>query len=289
MKLKEIYNKDKKPLNGEKIKISFEVFPPKNGEAGFEDLFTELEILKKYNPSLVSLTYGAGGSSNDSMKLTEALCRKFNLMPHFTCVRSSKDEVAHHIKEIETLGIENILALRGDIPEDKTVYKKDFKYANELVSFIREKTDLSIGVAGYPEGHIDAPDIYSDIENLKKKVDAGAQAIFTQLFYDNEKFFHYIELVRNAGITLPIIAGIMPILSIKQMTRITSMAKISIPEEIKNNLEKFKDSPEDLKSFGIDYVSRQCEGLIGNSNIAGLHFYTLNKAFTTSKILENIL
>ena len=221
MKLKEIYNKDKKPLNEGKIKISFEVFPPKNGEAGFEDLFTELEILKKYNPSLVSLTYGAGGSSNDSMKLTEALCRKFNLMPHFTCVRSSKDEVARHIKEIETLGIENILALRGDIPEDKSVYKKDFLYANELVSFIKAKTNLSIGVAGYPEGHIDAPDINTDIENLKKKVDAGADAIFTQLFYDNNKFFSYVERVRKSGIELPVIAGIMPILSAKQMERIT--------------------------------------------------------------------
>lgn len=285
MKLKEIYGKGK---DGKSI-ISFEVFPPKNGEEGYVDLFEELETLKKYNPSLVSLTYGAGGSSNNSFKLVELLSKSFNIMPHFTCVRSARNEVETHIKEIENLNIENILALRGDIPEDKSVYKKDFLYANELVSFIKAKTNLSIGVAGYPEGHIDAPDINTDIENLKKKVDAGADAIFTQLFYDNNKFFSYVERVRKSGIELPVIAGIMPILSAKQMERITSMAKITIPQEIKNNLEKFKDSPEDLKSFGIDYVSRQCEGLIGNSNIAGLHFYTLNKAFTTSKILENIL
>ena len=285
MKLKEIYNKGK---DGKSI-ISFEVFPPKNGEEGYVDLFEELETLKKYNPSLVSLTYGAGGSSNNSFKLVELLSKSFNIMPHFTCVRSTRNEVETHIKEIENLNIENILALRGDIPEDKSVYKKDFLYANELVSFIKAKTNLSIGVAGYPEGHIDAPDINTDIENLKKKVDAGADAIFTQLFYDNNKFFSYVERVRKSGIELPVIAGIMPILSAKQMERITSMAKITIPQEIKKNLEKFKDSPDDLKSFGIDYVSRQCEGLIGNSNIAGLHFYTLNKAFTTSKILENIL
>ncbi len=284
MKLKEIYGKGK---NGKSI-ISFEVFPPKNGEEGYADLFEELETFKKYNPSLVSLTYGAGGSSNNSFKLVELLCKSFNIMPHFTCVRSTRNEVETHIKEIENLNIENILALRGDIPEDKSVYKKDFLYANELVSFIQAKTNLSIGVAGYPEGHIDAPDINTDIENLKKKVDAGADAIFTQLFYDNNKFFSYVERVRKSGIELPVIAGIMPILSAKQMERITSMAKITIPQEIKKNLEKFKDSPDDLKNFGIEYVSRQCRELLKN-NVAGLHFYTLNKAYSTSKILDNIL
>ena len=284
MKLKEIYGKGK---DGKSI-ISFEVFPPKNGEEGYADLFEELETLKKYTPSLVSLTYGAGGSSNNSFKLVELLCKSFNIMPHFTCVRSTRNEVETHIKEIENLNIENILALRGDIPEDKSVYKKDFLYANELVSFIQAKTNLSIGVAGYPEGHIDAPDINTDIENLKKKVDAGADAIFTQLFYDNNKFFSYVERVRKSGIELPVIAGIMPILSAKQMERITSMAKITIPQEIKKNLEKFKDSPDDLKNFGIEYVSRQCRELLKN-NVAGLHFYTLNKAYSTSKILDNIL
>ena len=284
MKLKEIYGKGK---DGKSI-ISFEVFPPKNGEEGYADLFEELETLKKYNPSLVSLTYGAGGSSNNSFKLVELLCKSFNIMPHFTCVRSTRNEVETHIKEIENLNIENILALRGDIPEDKSVYKKDFLYANELVSFIQAKTNLSIGVAGYPEGHIDAPDIHTDIENLKKKVDAGADAIFTQLFYDNNKFFSYVERVRKSGIELPVIAGIMPVLSAKQMKRITSMAKISIPQEIKKNLEKFNDSPNDLKNFGIEYVSRQCRELLKN-NVAGLHFYTLNKAYSTSKILDNIL
>ena len=218
----------------------------------------------------------------------QLLIKSFNIMPHFTCVRSTRNEVETHIKEIENLKIENILALRGDIPEDKSVYKKDFLYANELVSFIQAKTNLSIGVAGYPEGHIDAPDINTDIENLKKKVDAGADAIFTQLFYDNNKFFSYVERVRKSGIELPVIAGIMPILSAKQMERITSMAKITIPQEIKKNLEKFKDSPDDLKNFGIEYVSRQCRELLKN-NVAGLHFYTLNKAYSTSKILDNIL
>lgn len=283
MRLNEIYCKDK----GIENKISFEVFPPKNGEEGFRELLEELEILKKYNPAIVSLTYGAGGNNNNSMNLVSILQDHFNLMPHLTCVCNSRQDVKTHIKLFTQLGIENILALRGDFPEDRSACKKDFMHANELIEFIKSETDLSTGAAGYPEGHIEAPDILTDINNLKLKIDAGANAIYTQLFFDNDKFYRYIELVRNAGINLPVIAGIMPVISAKQVEKMTAMAKISVPPELIEGLEKYKNSPDDLKSFGIEFASAQCRDLIKN-NVDGLHFYTLNKSYSTSKILENI-
>ena len=284
MRLSEIYKKEK-DINK---KISFEVFPPKNGETGIKELLQEVNNLKKYNPALISLTYGASGNSNNSMNLVSILHKQFNLMPHLTCVCSGKNDIETHIKLFEQSKIENILALRGDIPQDYTLCKKDFRYANELIEFIKAKTNLSIGAAGYPEGHIEAESLSKDIENLKRKVDSGAEAIYTQLFFDNNKFFEYIELVRNAGIKIPIIAGIMPIVSANQVDKMTSMAKISITPELKNNMEKYKNSPDDMKSFGIEYASAQCCDLIKN-NIDGLHFYTLNKSYSTSRILENIL
>lgn len=291
MKLKEIYTQKDIKHNGifewVKPKISFEIFPPVNNT---QELYTELEILKKYNPEFVSLTCGAAGKNNDSFDILKTLKNDYelNLMPHFTCICNSKENVAKNLEIIESLGIENILALRGDEPEDTERHYFDFHHANELVEFIKSRTNLSIGVAGYPEGHIDSTDIYSDIENLKKKVDAGADAIFTQLFFNNDKFFSYVQLVRDAGIEVPIIAGIMPILSYKQINKMTHLANISIPNTLQEKIEQFKDNPADMKEFGIDFASYQCQQLI-DAEVAGLHFFTLNKSYSTSQILDNIL
>ena len=282
MKLNEIYAKE------DGLKISFEVFPPKDGEAGHPALLSELEFLKKYKPVLVSLTWGAGGNNNNSFELIKLINEKFNLMPHFTCVCSSKETVENHLECIEYLGIENILALRGDEPKDIDVCHTDFRYANELVAFIRGRAALSVAVAGYPEGHIEAPDIKTDIINLKKKIDAGAEVIYTQLFFDNDKFFKYRELVANAGINVPVIPGIMPVLSMKQVKKMTSMAKISIPAEMMKNLEKFENSPDDMKNFGIEFALSQCSNLISNG-VDAMHFYTLNNSDSVSKILDSIL
>ncbi len=283
MELSEIYRNN--DINNSKVKFSFEIFPPKDGD--ISELFDELRVLKKYNPVLVSLTYGAnGGSRTFSIELLRTILDlEMNAMPHFTCVCSSKEVVEHYINQIENMGIENILALRGDIPEDVEVCNFDFKYANELVEYITNRSTLSIGVAGYPEGHIESKSLAQDIENLKRKVDAGASAIFTQLFFDNEKFFRYVELVRKAGINLPIIPGIMPIRSSKQIHHMTSMAKISIPKAIEDIIV---NEPEDIKSFGVDYVSNQCRELV-DFGVNGLHFFTLNHSDLTSKIIENIM
>ena len=276
MKLREIYSTDK-------TVISFEVFPPKSEP---EKLLKETAILANHNPAFISLTYGAGGNENKSFNLLKNIKNAgINVMPHFTCITSSKENIEKDIKKLTELGIENILALRGDIPQDKSLMKHDFHYANELVSFIKEKTNLSVGVAGYPEGHIESPDLKTDIDNLKRKVDAGADVIFTQLFFENGFFFDYVNRVRDAGITIPVIAGIMPVISKKQVNKMTSMANISIPKKLKEALEKYPDNA--LLEFGIEFASEQCRGLI-KENVKGLHFYTLNKSYSTDKILNNI-
>lgn len=279
MNLKEIYSG--------KLAISFEIFPHED----LEKIYRELNILKKFKPALVSLTYGAGGNTRVfSYEILKHLKTKmqFEVMPHFTCICSNRQNVEENLEQIEKLGIQNILALRGDIPENNTVCYRDFQYANELTAFISHKTDLSIGVAGYPEGHIESPDLKTDIENLKRKVDAGASAIYTQLFFDNQKFYNYTKLVKEKGIKTPIIPGIMPILSIKQIEKMTKLARISIPKNLCEKLDRYKDNQEDIKKFGIEFASSQCSELIAEG-IAGLHFFTLNKSYSTSKILENIL
>lgn len=290
MRLRDIYFNSNDSYERVKPIISFEVFPPKGGCEQYPALYEELKYLKKFNPALVSLTWGAGGNNNNSMELVKALRHDLdlNVMAHFTCICNSRENVENHIKDIELLGIKNILALRGDEPQDIKVCHTDFCYANELVSFIKSKTDLSVGVAGYPEGHIEAPDMKTDIENLKRKVDAGAEAIYTQLFFDNEKFFAYVEMVRNLGINIPIIPGIMPVISYKQVERMISMAKISVPSSLAAKIEKYRDNPDDMKKFGIDYASEQCQQLI-DAKVKGLHFYTLNKAYSSARILENVM
>ncbi len=273
MKLSEIYQA--------KNVISFEVFPPKEND---EKLLKELEKLKVCKPAFVSLTCGAGGKGNKSFGLLEKIMAlNLNVMPHFTCITSTKQSVSEGLAEIERLNAENILALRGDIPENSTDICHDFIHACNLVDYIKSKTNLSVGVAGYPEGHIESPDLKTDIENLKKKVDAGADVIFTQLFFENEKFFDFLERVEKAGIKIPVAAGIMPILHKKQINKMTSLARITVPDEIKKACEKYND----LTEFGIDYASRQCSELM-RKNVAGLHFYTLNKSYSTLKILDNV-
>lgn len=294
MNLKELYSRQDIRHNGiyewKKPVISFEVFPPKNEPV--ETLYKELQILNRYNPSFVSLTCGAGGGSSkgfsfDNLKhIKENL--QINVMPHLTCICSSKEEVIKKLEAIESLDIKSVLALRGDEPQNIDVCYRDFRYANDLVSFIKNNTNFSVAVAGYPEGHINSPNLYTDIENLKRKVDAGADVIFTQLFFDNTKFFSYIQLIRDAGINIPVVAGIMPIISAKQIERMVSMAKITVPPSLQERIDRYKDDLKAMKELGINFASYQCQQLI-DAEVSGLHFYTLNKSYSTSQILENIM
>ena len=284
MKLEEIYN-------SEKTILSFEIFPPKDDENGdkINKLFSEIDKLKIYKPALISVTYGAGGSNKDkSYNIVKTLSEQnVNVMPHFTCVCSKKEQIDEYLNQLNSLNIENILALRGDEPKDINVCYLDFRYANELVEYLNKKTDFNIAVAGYPEGHIAAPDLKTDIQNLKKKIHAGGKVIFTQLFFDNEKFFQYKDLLEKENIDIPVVAGILPIRSYSQLDKMLSMAKITLPVKLKEKLEKYKDNSEDIKKIGIDFASKQCLELL-NQKVDGLHFYTLNKGDSVSKILENI-
>ena len=284
--LKEIYSPDK-------IALSYEIFPPKEDSNGtkLQSLYSELSLLKKYNPNLISVTYGAGGSNrNLSLDIILHIYENLdvNVMPHFTCICSKKEDIENYLNEIEKYNIINILALRGDEPKDITVCYRDFRYANELVEFIKSNTNLSIAVAGYPEGHIDAPDLDTDISNLKKKISAGGEVIFTQMCFDNDMFFKYAEKLRKSGINTPIVFGLLPVLSFKQFEKMMSMAKVSVPKKMLDGLYKYKENSDDVKKFSIDFTTEQAQAIIDSKLVSGLHFYTLNKSYSTSAILDNL-
>jgi len=285
MNFKDIYEQDK-------LIISFEAFPPKT-EKGIDKLITEIEKLKKYQPAYVSVTHGAGGTTQGrSLKLIKKILNTCRLpvTPHFTCIGMTLDEMRAFFNIIKELKIENVLALRGDPPQDNPNYdpgKDEFKYANELVTFIKKEFDLGISVAGYPEGHIEAPSLDADIDHLKLKVDAGADAIITQLFFNNEDFLNYEKKVRAKGITVPIIPGIMPIINYKQVTKVPELCGSKIPPELLNKIETVKDDEEKIKEIGIQYALDQVKKLIAHG-VKGLHFYLFNKAEAVDKILSNI-
>ncbi|OGI30737.1 MAG: methylenetetrahydrofolate reductase [NAD(P)H] [Candidatus Melainabacteria bacterium RIFOXYA12_FULL_32_12] len=290
MKLKEIYN-SKKPV------ISYEIFPPKGEGAELkvkiETLFQELNTLLKYNPSFISVTYGAGGSTRErTLELVLKVKNELNIQPllHFTCVGTEKEQTHQYIKEVQDAGIENILALRGDPPKGETKFVKPengFGYANELVEFISFHTDLGIAVAGYPEGHQECASFEQDIINLKKKVDAGADVIITQLFYDNAFFFNYLEKAHKAKIDVPIIPGIMIITNVSQVERMTTMCGCTIPDKIMSKLKEYQDDNKAVSEIGIEYAINQCKELLA-SDVPGLHFCTLNKASATDRVLKEL-
>lgn len=287
MKLKDLYSTDN-------IVLSFEVFPPKDDLDGEKaDKLTENLIkLKKYNPAFVSVTYGAGGSNADkSYVLIKRFTEELNLviMPHLTCVNASYENIKVYIDDLKNLGVENILALRGDIPQGMDYSCFDFKYASDLVSFIKTNYNdyFSIAVAGYPEGHIEAKNLDTDLKYLSNKINLGSDAIFTQLFFDNSKFLSYSEKVSLIHPNIPVVAGIMPIVSYKQIERMLTLANVTIPEKLRENVEKYKNNPDDMKKFGVDYVTQQCRNLMDNG-VKFFHFYTLNMAKSTSQILDNL-
>lgn len=286
MNLKEIYNTQKEPV------ISYEVFPPKDDTDGekLESLFNELNKLLDYNPSLISVTYGAGGSNrNESVEIIRRIKEELKVtpMPHFTCVSTSTKNIRDYLKTIESFDVKNILALRGDIPKDGSVCH-DFKHADELVSYIKDNTNLSVAVAGYPEGHKECASFEHDLYYLKQKVDKGADVIFTQMFFNNDHYFSFVKKCEKLGINIPIIPGILPVSSYKQLFKMADMCKVEIPSKLKEALEKHQADLDYTKKYGIEYASNQCSELLQNK-VRGLHFYTLNKSYAVGQILNNIL
>ena len=286
MKLKDIYNQKKTPV------ISYEVFPPKDDTYGqkLENLFEELTKLLVFKPSLISVTYGAGGSNrNESVEIIKRIKEELKItpMPHFTCVSTSTKNISKYLKTIESFEVKNILALRGDMPKEGNVCH-DFKHADELVQYIKDNTNLSVAIAGYPEGHKECESFEKDLYYLKQKADKGADVIYTQMFFNTEHYFSFVEKCRKLKITQPIIPGILPVSSYNQILKMADMCKVEIPSKMKETLEKHQKDKDYTKKYGIEYASQQCNELLKN-DVKGLHFYTLNKSHAVSEILKNIL
>ncbi len=273
--------------------LSFEFFPPKD-DIGFWDLYRTVESLRPLEPSYVSVTYGAGGTTR--LKTLDLVARiksdiGIESMAHLTCVGSTRSAIGRTVDDLRSRGIENILALRGDTPEGQREFvltEGGFRYANELASFIRERHgDLCIGGACYPEGHPEAPGLEKDLENLKRKVDAGVDFLITQLFFNNDGFFAFRDRAVHAGINVPIVAGIMPILSAGQIRRFTQMCGATIPAELLRKIEGVEDDPEAVRHVGMYHSTQQCLALL-EQEVAGIHFYTLNRSTATRAIYQLI-
>ena len=278
-----------------KRSISFEFFPPKSAE-GEEALFKTIKELEFINPTFVSITYGAGGTTRErTIRVVKKIHTQTNLtvMAHQTCIGHTRKEIINILSQYKEIGVQNVLALRGDIPqgqEETFVFPPDgCRYASELVSLIRETFGdwFSIGVAAYPEGHPESPDLDTDIYYFKKKVEAGAEFAITQMFFDNRYFYNYIEKLQKEGVDIPVIPGIMPITNFKQIKKFADMCGATIPGELIQKLQAVADKPEEIEKIGIDYAVKQCEDLLKNG-VKGLHFYTLNKSKATIEIYKRI-
>lgn len=272
MKISEIYS-HKKPV------ISFEVFPPKK-EADVQGIYDTLEQLGNLKPDFMSVTYSAGGSGGSEITLDIASLIKekygTECLPHLTCINSTADEVNKIVGDIKSRGIENVMALRGDIIGDSTG-AGHFKFAKELISNIRNAyPEMCIGAAAYAEGHVECESLDLSVEYLKQKVDAGANFLVTQLFFDNRCFYEFYEKAKKAGINVPISAGIMPILSKGQIQKMIFMCGVSLPAEIIKILYKYENNIDDLKKAAMDYSANQINDLISHG-VDGVHIYTMNR------------
>ncbi len=276
---------------GEPI-FSFEFFPPKTDD-GVRALFETVETLRPLGPAYVSVTYGAGGSTRvKTLDLVKRLKRESEVeaMAHVTCVGASRDELATLLDEIAGAGIQNVLLLRGDPPRGERTFvphPEGFAHASELVAFVRaspERWRFCVGAAAYPEGHVETRDLGQDLRNLRAKVDAGADFLVTQLFFDNAKYFGFVDRARAAGIALPIVPGIMPFTNVEQVERFTAMCGASIPPPLRAAMEVRRHDPESARELGVAYAALQCADLL-RRGAPGVHFYTLNRSTSTRAIL----
>lgn len=270
--------------------LSFEVFPPKNNNE-IEPLYKTITELKELKPDFVSVTYGAGGGTKEkTVEITSKIKNeiKIEAMAHLTCVNTTKEQIELVLSQLKEKNIQNILALRGDPPlGEEKIYKGDFKYAYQLVEFIKKNDNWSIGVAGYPEGHPDSKNLEEDVNYLKLKIDSGADFVITQLFYDNTDFYKFLDLARKKGINKPIIPGIFPIFNFNTIKKITSLCKAKIPSNLYSKLEKNQDNIEETEKIGIEYAINQAQELI-NNGVNGLHFYTMNKSRQIKIIISQL-
>lgn len=284
MKLSELFAQNKPTL-------SFEVFPPKTG-AGFENVKAATEEIAKLSPAYMSVTYGAGGGTSDfTVAIAENLLHNYGVTPlaHLTCVSSDKDTVLAQIAKLQAAGVENVLALRGDIPQDAPPKETwSYHYACELVRDIKEAAPaMCIGGACYPEGHVERTSYRDDIENLKRKVDAGCDFLTTQMFFDNNIFYNFLYKIKDAGIQVPVVAGIMPVANLRNVMRSCALSGTELPYRFKQIVDKFGSDPDAMKQAGIAYATEQIIDLIANG-VNYIHIYTMNKPDVAAAIQNNL-
>lgn len=275
-----------------KKSISFEIFPPKK-DGAFDTVFETLDALGKLNPDFISVTYGAGGSrSGETIQIASYIQNKLGIdaMAHVTCVGSRKEQLLKVCEALKENHIEHILALRGDRPRDMSdeqFLSRDFAHASDMMSFIREHTDLHMAGACYPEKHFEAFSMESDLNNLRKKQEAGAEFFISQLFFDNDFYYSFLEKAAKKGITVPICAGIMPITSAKQIGTTITLAGSSVPKALADIIATYGDNPEEMRKAGIDYAIRQIRDLQENG-VGDIHIYTMNKPKMATEIMNAI-
>ncbi|MDD5796655.1 MAG: methylenetetrahydrofolate reductase [NAD(P)H] [Oscillospiraceae bacterium] len=271
-----------------KTVFSFEVFPPKK-TSPIDTILNALEQMKNLSPDYFSVTYGAGGSNpGKTLEIASKIKNEYHIeaLAHLTCINSTKEDVSRVLKSFKEENIDNILALRGDIVPD-SIPKTDFKHANELCDYIKSEGDFHLAGACYPEVHCDAENQIEDIHNLKKKVDAGAEFLISQLFFDNGAFYRFLEHTKIAGIDVPVEAGIMPVTNKKQIERMVSMCGVSLPAKFSKIMQKYENNPEALRDAGIAYAIEQIVDLIAN-DVDGIHLYTMNNPYVATKIKEAV-
>lgn len=283
MKIRDIVGQGKPTL-------SFEVFPPKTN-SDYEKVRTATEEIARLKPSFMSVTYGAGGgTSAHTVDIATNLKNNYGVPPlaHLTCEASSKEDIHRKLSLLKELGIENILALRGDKPKDMTELPKDrYYYANELVQAIKEHSDFCVGAACYPEGHVEAKTLEEDITYVKQKVEAGCDFLTTQMFFDNNILYKYLYRIRERGITIPVIAGIMPVTNGNQIKRICELSGTYLPSRFKAIVQKFGDNPPAMKQAGIAYATEQIIDLLANG-VNAIHVYSMNKPEVAKAIWDNL-
>lgn len=281
MKIKDIFK--------QKTVFSFEVFPPKK-TSSIDTVYNTLDELKGLSPDFISVTFSAGGSGNGDLSCEIASKIKegnhVEPMIHLPCINYSKDEISAVLAELDKRGIENILALRGDI-NPNIEPKRNFEHASDLITFIKSKGDYDIAGACYPECHAESENFVEDIQNLKKKVDAGADHLITQLFFDNDAFYRFREKVAIAGINVPIEAGIMPVVNKNQIERMVSMCGASLPAKFSKMMQRYENNPEALRDAGIAYAVNQIVDLLADG-VDGIHLYTMNNSYVAKKISDAV-
>ena len=275
-------------LNQDQITLSFEVFPPKKIEK-YDSVQAATEGVAALHPSFMSVTYGAGGGTSEfTLNIAKNIRDKYGVevLPHLTCVSSTKAHVHEMIQKFKEYGFENVMAMRGDIPEGGAPYD-DYHYASELVADIKSQGDFCIGGACYPDGHVECAHKDDDIKNLKRKVDAGVDFLTTQMFFDNAEFFNFLYRLREQDIRVPVLAGIMPITNQKQLGRSVALSGTTVPTRFKEIVDKFGEHPEAMKQAGIIYATEQIIDLIAN-DVKHIHVYSMNKPDVAAAIQRNL-